>query len=70
MRFSFSVPFLIGLYVLPVAAYHLLHLLRTNPPRCLAGLWHMAAEGALLGVMLSAIVLQAGSPTPFIYFQF
>jgi len=33
-------------------------------------LWHMAAEGALLGVMLSAIVLQAGSPTPFIYFQF
>jgi alginate O-acetyltransferase complex protein AlgI len=70
LRFSLSVPFLVCLYAFPVAAYHLLYLFRSNPPRRLGVLWRMPAEGVLLGVMLSAIALQAGSPTPFIYFQF
>jgi alginate O-acetyltransferase complex protein AlgI len=70
MHFVSGAPFLIFVYSLPVVAYHLLHRLRTEPPLLLATLWSMRAEGPLLGVMLGAIVLQAGSPTPFIYFQF
>ena len=70
MRFSRGVPFLILLYILPVILYHLLYQFRTAPPRRLAFLWGMRSEGVALGVMLSAIVLQAGDPTPFIYFQF
>jgi alginate O-acetyltransferase complex protein AlgI len=70
MRFSRGVPFLLLLYILPVVLYHLLYQFRTTPPRRLAFLWGMRAEGVALGVMLSVIALQAGSPTPFIYFQF
>jgi alginate O-acetyltransferase complex protein AlgI len=70
LRFSRGVPFVISLYIAPVILYHLLYQFRTAPPRRLAFLWGMRAEGPALGVMLSAIVLQAGSPTPFIYFQF
>jgi alginate O-acetyltransferase complex protein AlgI len=70
MRFSRGVPFLIALYILPVILYHALYQFRAAPPRGLAFLWGMRAEGVALGVMLSAIVLQAGNPTPFIYFQF
>lgn len=70
MQFVLGTPFLVFAYSLPVVAYHLLYRLRTHPPAMLAPLWSMRAEGPLLGVMLGAIVLQAGSPTPFIYFQF
>jgi len=70
LRFSFSVPFLIFIYSLPVVAYHALYQFRSAPPRRLAFLWSMRAEGLALGVMLTSIVLQAGSSTPFIYFQF
>jgi len=70
MRFSFSVPFLILVYSLPVIAYHLLYQFRTAALPRLAFLQSMRAEGPILGVMLAAIVLQSGSPTPFIYFQF
>jgi alginate O-acetyltransferase complex protein AlgI len=70
MHFVLGAPFLVFAYSLPVVAYHLLYRLRANPPALLAPLWSMRAEGPLLGVMLGAIALQAGSPTPFIYFQF
>jgi alginate O-acetyltransferase complex protein AlgI len=70
MRFAAGAPFLVFAYSLPVVAYHLLYRLRIGPPPAIASPWSMRAEGPLLGVMLGAIVLQAGSPTPFIYFQF
>jgi alginate O-acetyltransferase complex protein AlgI len=70
MHFAVGAPFLVFAYSLPVVAYHLLYRLRTDPPGPIASLWSMQAEGPLLGMMLAAIVLQAGSPMPFIYFQF
>ena len=70
MRFSRGVPIMLTLYIAPVVLYHLLHQFRAAPPRPLAFLWSMRAEGLALGVMLAAIALQAGNPTPFIYFQF
>ncbi|HEY2010071.1 MAG TPA: MBOAT family O-acyltransferase [Rhizomicrobium sp.] len=70
MRFSFSTPFLALLYCFPVVLYHLLHLSRDAPPRGLTFFWSRRAESMVLGVMLALIVVQAGSPTPFIYFQF
>jgi alginate O-acetyltransferase complex protein AlgI len=70
MRFSRGVPMLLALYMTPVALYHLLYRFRASPPRHLAFLWTMRAEGVALGLMLTAIILQAGNPVPFIYFQF
>jgi alginate O-acetyltransferase complex protein AlgI len=70
MHFAVGAPFLIFAYSVPVVVYHLLYMLRTNPPGPVASLWSMRAEGPFVGVMLGVIVLQAGSPTPFIYFQF
>jgi alginate O-acetyltransferase complex protein AlgI len=70
MRFSRGVPFLLSLYILPVVLYHLLYQFRTAPPNRLKFLWGMRVEGLALGIMLTAIALQAGHSTPFIYFQF
>ncbi|MFO1248275.1 MAG: MBOAT family O-acyltransferase [Alphaproteobacteria bacterium] len=70
LRFSRGVPFLLLPYFLPVILYHLLYQFRDRPPRPIAFLWSMRTEAIALGVMLCGIVLQAGSPTPFIYFQF
>jgi alginate O-acetyltransferase complex protein AlgI len=70
MRFSLSTPFLIFIYCVPVVLYHLRYLLREAPPRGLSFLWGQRVESAALGVMLTLIIVQAGSPTPFIYFQF
>jgi alginate O-acetyltransferase complex protein AlgI len=70
MKFAVGSAFQIFAYSFPVIAYHLLYKLRANPPGPVASLWSMRAEGPLLGVMLGVIVLQAGNPTPFIYFQF
>jgi alginate O-acetyltransferase complex protein AlgI len=57
--------FLIGLYSVPVLAYHALHVARERGTR--------GAERftpALQGLMLAAIVLNSGRPSAFIYFQF
>jgi alginate O-acetyltransferase complex protein AlgI len=70
MHFAIGGPFQVFAYSVPVVAYHLLYKLRGTATGPAAFLWSMRAEGPLLGVMLGAIVLQAGSPTPFIYFQF
>jgi alginate O-acetyltransferase complex protein AlgI len=70
MHFAVGAPFLVFAYSVPVVVYHLLYMLRTNPPGPVASRWGMRAEGPFVGVMLGVIVLQAGSPTPFIYFQF
>ncbi|MBA2587656.1 MAG: MBOAT family protein [Alphaproteobacteria bacterium] len=70
LRFSRGVPIMLTLYIAPVVLYHVLYQFRDRPPRRLAFLWSMRAEGVALGVMLTAIVLQAGNPAPFIYFQF
>lgn len=70
LAFSAGMPFLVLVYCFPVMAYHLHHLWRDNPPRRLAFLWSRQAETIALGALLSLLVLQAGSPTPFIYFQF
>lgn len=70
MRFSLSVPFLIFLYAFPVAAYHLHYLFARRQPRMPEPVSRLPKEAVLLGVMLAAIVFQAGSPMPFIYFQF
>jgi len=70
MPLALSKSYLIFLYSFPVIAYCVLYKLRSSPPRAVASLWSMRAEGPLLGVMLSVIILQAGNPVPFIYFQF
>ena len=70
LRFARGVPILLFPYFVPVMLYHLLYQFRDRPPRAIAFLWSMRAEAVVLGVMLCGIVLQAGSPTPFIYFQF
>lgn len=63
-------PLQIFAYSLPVVAYHLLYKMRATSPRPLSHLFGMQTEGVLLGALLAMIVLQAGSPVPFIYFQF
>jgi alginate O-acetyltransferase complex protein AlgI len=70
LHFAIGAPFQILVYTLPVVAYHLLYRLRGMVSGPVSFLWSMRTEGLLLGAMLGAIVLQAGSPTPFIYFQF
>ncbi len=70
MRFSRGVPMLLLFYMAPVLIYHLLYQFRDQPPRAIAFLWGMRTEGVALGLMLTAIMVQAGNPTPFIYFQF
>jgi alginate O-acetyltransferase complex protein AlgI len=70
LKFAPGMPFLVFVYSLPVIAYHLRYKFRVNPPNALSSFWSTRTEGPLLGVMLGVIVLQAGSPTPFIYFQF
>jgi alginate O-acetyltransferase complex protein AlgI len=70
LPFSAGMPFLILVYSIPVVLYHLMYIFRDKPPRRFASLWSMKAEALGLGVLLCLIVLQAGDPAPFIYFQF
>lgn len=70
LPFSPGMPFLIFLYCSPVVLYHLNYLMRGRlfaQPLLPRG---PRAEAMALGVMLCLIAVQAGSPTPFIYFQF
>jgi alginate O-acetyltransferase complex protein AlgI len=55
----------VELFILPVIAYYLMHLVRTRAPALIAG-----GEQAIYGVMLSGILLNSGRPHAFIYFQF
>ncbi len=57
--------FLIALYAFPVIAYHALHVMRAHHGRVLD-----AMTPALQGIMLTAIFLNSGRPSAFIYFQF
>jgi hypothetical protein len=61
---------LVFLYSAPVVAYHVLYMLREAAPLTFARWWNPESESVGLGTLLCAILLQAGSPTPFIYFQF
>jgi alginate O-acetyltransferase complex protein AlgI len=59
---SVSTAILIALYGCAVLIYHLMHRFRDRV--------NTATADALYGVMLFLIVTSAGSPVPFIYFQF
>jgi alginate O-acetyltransferase complex protein AlgI len=56
----------IVLYSLPVVLYYVAHLLKAGD----ASAALQRCEFLLLGTMLAGVVLNSGSATPFIYFQF
>lgn len=65
-------PQIIGpaLFSIPVVIYHLAHYPGPHPRPVSAPGWGMLARPCLLGVALVFIVLNSGSSTAFIYFQF
>lgn len=69
MPFTVGAAVLIALYCAPVACYHCLYLLRGRSS-WFNRLWTGGVEAGLQGLMLCTVVLQAGNPVPFIYFQF
>jgi alginate O-acetyltransferase complex protein AlgI len=63
----FELPYWLFVYSVPVLIYYALHIAR-HRPRC--DQWLSRCEFALIGTMLAGIILNSGSTTRFIYFQF
>ncbi|MGR3810240.1 MBOAT family O-acyltransferase [Jiulongibacter sp. NS-SX5] len=58
--------FFIGMYSLPILAYHLIYLLNEKEKRK----WFVSAEPVMYGALLFFILVNSGSSGSFIYFQF